>query len=155
MPYVGMTLHETVHYGLNASDSVGEEEWSTLSIFPRGFGRIHLGEERRVFNHVFWHQMHCIVSMQTAVRNRNNPFTHPPHIGHCLNYLRQTFLCAADHTLETGDFLKRDFEKDRIADTRMCRDWDMVERYLGGERIQKFFDWKHQYYPPRPSKVTT
>ncbi|KAF9445734.1 hypothetical protein P691DRAFT_805263 [Macrolepiota fuliginosa MF-IS2] len=143
---VSMTLEETVHYELNISDPVAEREWDSLMLYPRGFGRVHLGPERRVFNIVFWHQMHCLRSMERAIQNRSHPFSTPGHVRHCLNYLRQTFLCGADHTLEDGDFTIQNFEMERIADTRMCKDWEAVESTMN-RKILEFFDFRHGKHP--------
>lgn len=64
-------------------------------------------------------------------------FEEPDHLGkpshhviHCLQYLRQIFLCNADMTLEKGDFLKRNYTVDRVSETRKCRDWKTV-----GEKV--------------------
>jgi hypothetical protein len=53
--------------------------------------------------------------------------------------------------LEEGDFMDRDFEMQRIADTRMCRDWDTVQRVMD-ERMLRFFDWNHKQHPEIYSK---
>lgn len=141
-----MTLQETIHYDLNISDPVVEHEWDSLMLYPRGFGRVHLGSEHRVFNIVVWHQMHCLRAMERAIQNRSHPLSTPGHVRHCLNYLRQTFLCTADHTLEEGDFMRRNFEVQRVADTRICRDWELVESVMNRKMLE-FFDWKHGKHP--------
>ncbi|THV07186.1 hypothetical protein K435DRAFT_581864, partial [Dendrothele bispora CBS 962.96] len=56
---------------------------------------------------------------------------------HCLMYLRQIFLCNADLTLEDGDFTGKNYTTQRIADTRKCRDWSTVARWVNqNNRIQ-------------------
>lgn len=53
------------------------------------------------------------------------------HLEHCLNYLREVALCAADITLEPGDFTERNFDLHRTGATHMCRDpkrlYELVE----------------------------
>lgn len=135
--FVAMTLQETVHYPFNISDPDSEKEWETLFTNPVGLGRVHLGPDNRVFTNVFWHQMHCIREMERAIQDRSHPVSTPKHIRHCLNYLRQHFICDADYTLEEGDFMARDFELQRSSDTRLCRDWEIVYQTLE-RRVRKW-----------------
>ncbi|KAG7100297.1 hypothetical protein E1B28_002072 [Marasmius oreades] len=138
---VAMTLQETTHYSLNASDPITSAEWFTLMNNPYGFGRVNLGSNHRLLTVVFWHQMHCISEMARAIMNRSHPEAVRGHIQHCLNYLRQSFLCDADYMLEAGDFMERDFERERVADTRVCRNWEAVMQDME-HRMEVSVEWR-------------
>ncbi|KAG2081253.1 hypothetical protein BD769DRAFT_769329 [Suillus cothurnatus] len=92
---VAMTLHESVHFALNASDTESQLEWESLPTWPKIIGRTHLGPEHRVFVLVFGHQLHCLWMLQQALLdyNRDYPQVTYHHTHHCLNYLRQTLMC--------------------------------------------------------------
>ncbi|KAF8987613.1 hypothetical protein BDQ17DRAFT_1483898 [Cyathus striatus] len=136
LPLAALSLQESVHYNLNNSDPVSEEEWISIISHPFGLGRVHLGPNNRLFNNVFWHQLHCIREMDRAMKNRQDPHATPAHIRHCLNYLRQSFLCDADYALEWGDIMQRDFDQQRLEDTRVCRDWDVVFHHLENSMLK-------------------
>ncbi|KAG2123760.1 hypothetical protein DEU56DRAFT_745191, partial [Suillus clintonianus] len=123
---VAMTLHESVHFSLNASDAEARLEWENLPTWPKGFGRTRLGPQHRVFVMVFQHQHHCLWMLELALLGGNDPEASFHHINHCFNYLRQTLMCEAAYTLEMGDFMSVDHEKDRVGDTLVCRDWEKV-----------------------------
>ena len=128
---VAMTLHESVHFTLlTGSDPVIATEWESLASHPDGFGRTRLGPNHRLFVMTFYHQLHCIWKFQQALVDRSDPTASHHHVQHCLNYLRQTLLCEAAENVEEGDFMKRDFEQDRVGDTLICRDWEMVYNVL-------------------------
>jgi len=133
---VAMSLHESVHYSLNATDPVADLEWMTLAANPRGVGRTRLGPDHRLFVMTFHHQIHCLRQFQLALTDTSGSITHP-HLHHCFNYLRQTFLCVGADMLEKGDFMQRDYEKDRIGDDLVCQDWMRVYDVLD----QNYADW--------------
>lgn len=144
-----LTLQETEHFTLNASD---DAEWDLISSIPRGIGRTRLGEEKRVFVLTSIHQMHCLRRIQLALLTRStsdedgrvedDPLATPGHVSHCLNYLRQTILCDAAETLEKGDFMERDFfEGDRVGDTLVCRDWENAFGRFD-RRYEEWREWR-------------
>ncbi|THH21428.1 hypothetical protein EW146_g150 [Bondarzewia mesenterica] len=141
---IAMTLHESIHFALNSTDSVAHKEWTTISVYPEGFGRARLGPEHRLFVVSFYHQMHCLRQIQLGLLSRDDPIANPHHIQHCLNYLRQTFLCGAADSLEKGDFMKRNYEKDRVGDTLVCRDWEKVYGELG-ENYERWLGWREKW----------
>lgn len=59
-----------------------------------------------------------------------DPRVTPAHIGHCLSYIRQGVLCEPDLTLEPGDFEKREYNPGDTGATHVCRDWNMLYRYV-------------------------
>lgn len=124
---VALTLHESIHFTSNPSpNSTAEMAWATVDSHPRGLGRVHLGADHRVFNVAFYHQLHCLQAMHGGFIDRDHPRFTAGHIQHCLNYLRQSFLCEAADTLEPGDFLQRDYAVQRFGGTMVCDDWEMV-----------------------------
>lgn len=136
-----MTLQETSHYLFNASDPLSFREWETLTGYPGGLGRYHLGTDRRSFLATFYHQIHCIRQLNMAVLDKNDKIATPHHVNHCLQYLRQTMLCKAADTLENGDFMERNFETDRVGPEVMCVDWEAA--YSRHEDAwDKFTEWR-------------
>ncbi|CCM06170.1 uncharacterized protein FIBRA_08411 [Fibroporia radiculosa] len=141
---VAMTLHETVHYPLNTSDPLSDTEWRSLAIRPHGFGTPRLGPDHRMFVVTFFHQLHCIWKFHYTLLTPGHPGSSPDHDYHCLNYLRQTFMCESAESLELGDFMERDFEKERIGDTLVCKDWQKLYENL--ERDDKEWSaWAAQW----------
>ncbi|KAF5309819.1 hypothetical protein D9619_010305 [Psilocybe cf. subviscida] len=137
-----LTLQETVHYAFNTTDDPDSaKEWDQILDSPDGTGRIHLGPMHRTFVLAFYHQLHCIVELKEALVDRNSTWASPHHVNHCLQYLRQTFLCQASDKLEEGDFMERNFATDRQGPDVECYDWEKVYQEVGA-RWQVFVEWK-------------
>jgi hypothetical protein len=116
-----MVVEESVHYSITAPEAMNE--WLYNS--PLGTGSARLGPNKRGFFISMFHELHCFRLMRTALVSAPKPGL-IDHSFHCLNYLRQSALCASDTTLEPGDFMQRDFTLDRIGATHVCRDWDAI-----------------------------
>lgn len=116
---VEMILEESVHYSIDNVES--QEEWIYTSPFGTGSYRPD-GDYTSTFATMF-HQLHCLRMFRTHI---TNPAAHIGHSRHCLNYLRQNALCAADTTLEPGDFTQRNFTIERQGSSRTCQDWRIV-----------------------------
>lgn len=129
---VGMVLQESVHFNTNLSDPASNSEWKSLTTHPDGFGRTRLGPDHRLFVVTMFHQLHCLWVLHSGL-DGNTTTVPPHHVQHCLDYLRQTFLCEAADSLETGDFMQHDFSKGRISDVLVCRDWEAVYQALDGD----------------------
>ncbi|KAJ7585129.1 hypothetical protein C8J56DRAFT_949948 [Mycena floridula] len=131
LEYVAMTLQETVHFQLNQTGADGTviDDWRSLVMLPWK-ARVHVGPDQRLFNLVYFHQLHCLRELARTILPQGDRIHSHGHMMHCLHYLRQGFLCEADGRLEVGDFMLRDFESDRVADTLVCRDWEKVHNYL-------------------------
>jgi len=123
---IATTLHETTRLQIHGNDPIAKQEWDLLETLPRGYGRVRLGPDHRLFLISMFHQFHCLRAMEIRLRDRNSSYIDAEHYGHCLNYLRQTLLCDANDSLEEGDFIERNLEVDRIGDTAVCRDWEKV-----------------------------
>ena len=146
---VAMTLHESVRLSLNVSDSVAEQEWRQSTVMPDiGHGRVRLGPDHHIFVVAHLHQTHCLRVFQHALLGTpaviGESDGSPEHFNHCLDYLRRTFLCAADDTLERGDFLARNLEVDRIGDTLVCEDWEKVYASMG-QNYEEWTEWSREW----------
>ncbi|KAJ6464364.1 hypothetical protein C8R45DRAFT_1023826 [Mycena sanguinolenta] len=141
---VAMTLQESVHFTLNASDPVAADEWVLYSSIPKEFGRTRLGASQRVLVLTVSHQMHCLRRIHIALLNREDPLANSAHVHHCLNYLRQTLLCEAIDTVELGDFMEQDYELERIGGTLVCRDWGKAFDILDA-KYEEWLTWRETW----------
>jgi len=116
-----MVIEESVHYSITNPEAM--DEWLYNS--PFGTGSVRVGPNNRGFFISMFHKLHCLRLMRTALASEPKPGM-VEHSFHCLNYLRESALCASDTTLEPGDFMQREFTFDRIGAAHVCRDWDAV-----------------------------
>ncbi|KAG6853249.1 hypothetical protein C0991_005707 [Blastosporella zonata] len=126
LEHVATTLHETVRLQLYGDDPISMQEWQLLETLPKGYGRVRLGPEHRLFLIGMFHQFHCLRAMELRLRDKNSSYIDAEHYGHCLNYLRQTLLCDANNALEEGDFTVGGINVDRVGSTMVCRDWEKL-----------------------------
>jgi len=113
LPDAAMTMYESIHYSIEAPDNMSmaaaeaAAEWKLMSNTPTTFGRVRLGPEDRILLVTAWHFRHCLHSFQKTFAGLTDPASESAyyHASHCLNYLRQWFLCTAASNLEEGDFL--------------------------------------------------
>lgn len=82
--------------------------------------------------------MHCLSSLGHAFHH--DPNIDEAHVAHCLGYLRNAALCAADVTLEPGALGMRNFTERRSGATHICRDWKATEAWM----IKNWKEWKHR-----------
>ncbi|KAH9929375.1 uncharacterized protein B0H18DRAFT_208792 [Fomitopsis serialis] len=146
---VAMTLQESVHFSLNVSDHMANKEWDALDK-PRHFGSTHVGPQFRSVATVFGHQLHCLRTLHSGVLTKYGHSDEEPnyhHWQHCLNYLRQTFLCDAIDTLEEGDFMQRDYAAHRMGDNLLCRDWEAVFAALDRKQ-QEWLEFNIEWVAP-------
>ena len=95
-----------------------------------------------------FHQLHCVEKMRLALDNPDDPIATIPHLQHCMNFIRQMVLCAADTTLEPVDEVVRD-ESGREVGARAsgvgvahtCRDWAAVY-----ETVEQNWDEWQEYW---------
>lgn len=120
LEHVLMTVEESVHYSPKGWDS--DEDWFSLA--GSSVGYVRLGREDRLFVITMFHELHCLRMLNLAF----NPamVVSDAHIKHCLGYLRQMALCAADLTLERAGWENRNFGIIREGATHVCRDWSSV-----------------------------
>ena len=133
---IALVTEETVHYWPHMP-----EDWESMT--PAGSGGfVRLGPQKRLFGVAMYHQLRCLRVLQQATAPLNASvfkFDIPPpldNIGggvhHCLNYLRQMFLCAANLRLEplTQDRELGGVKTDGIGLEHRCRDWTVVRRQV-------------------------
>jgi hypothetical protein len=99
-----------------------DDRWYALT--TTGEGHVRLGPDDRIFAVTMYHELHCLRVLNLAFSKSH--VASVSHIKHCLGYLRQNALCAADLTLELGDFEQRDFDVERVGATHTCKDWSAV-----------------------------
>ncbi|KAF6746540.1 hypothetical protein DFP72DRAFT_634102 [Ephemerocybe angulata] len=104
------------------------------AVIPGYPGYIRLGPfPKRVFALPIYHQLHCLYEL-AKVLARSDPDAPGPkpvidwhashHTQHCLTYLRQQILCAADETLEDSSWMCGSYDGTRSAKkARKCKDW--------------------------------
>ncbi|KAI0663852.1 hypothetical protein C8Q70DRAFT_1050476 [Cubamyces menziesii] len=95
IPKVLVAMEETVHYPPlgNRSDA----EW--LSMAMPSFGYVRLGPEDRTFSLSILHELHCLRMLNLGLARDQSSLINLGHMKHCLNYLRQSTLCAPDLAL--------------------------------------------------------
>ncbi|KAF9475811.1 hypothetical protein BDN70DRAFT_813382 [Pholiota conissans] len=125
-------------YGIYADD-----DWASL--IPPDSGFVDLGPNHDMFSLSMYHQLHCLDVLRYGFASAKagalvypgNGTSVDHHVSHCLVYLREMILCAADTMLEPADTIVLDKEgKEHLGSTggnvvHRCRDWtqvrDMVE----------------------------
>lgn len=123
-PKVVLSMEESVRFTMNKPEAY--DEWLWTSTLYDG-GHVHLGPNGRLFSVAFTHELHCLRSLRKSLTMDSPPSgSHIGHVEHCLNMLRQQFLCAADTTLEPGDILARNFTSERLIGERRCADVEAV-----------------------------
>jgi len=95
---VAMILHDSKHYNLNDQDSASE----FAQLLPSGGHVVHLGEELSTHTISMFHQLKCLDIIREAYNSPLNSSMVLPQ--HCLNYLRQRFLCRPNLQLESARF---------------------------------------------------
>ncbi|KAI0354406.1 hypothetical protein OH77DRAFT_1481736 [Trametes cingulata] len=141
MPLLGartkvmMSVEESVRYGLHEPQS--HLEWLWMSTADDG-GNVHMGPNTRFFVIALTHQQHCLRGLRTSLDADEVPTGHALHHSeHCLSFLREQTLCAADITLEPGDAFARNFTAERWGGDRECMD---VEAFYG-TMWRQWTDW--------------
>ncbi|KAF9066948.1 hypothetical protein BDP27DRAFT_1267990 [Rhodocollybia butyracea] len=148
-----MALYDSTHFSLLPNTSsvldteykLADDEWEISVSKPDNVGRVRMGPENRVFVVAVSHQLHCLRRIQMALLDRDNPLGTSGHIKHCLNYLRQTFLCEAIEGTEQGDFMSQDYDSHEKyrgpVDDLACHDWERVYDAME-ENYGQWLEWK-------------
>lgn len=134
-----------------------DSDWASL--FPRGNGWVALGPKPEFYALSMYHQMHCLDAMRFAyAAAKSGTLTFPGngtgvdhHMNHCLTYLREGILCAADTTLERSSVQNKDGRLDHGATgmgmTHKCHDWVQVQKYLEEQYNETEFNDFSKYDP--------
>ncbi|KAK3386735.1 hypothetical protein B0H63DRAFT_468298 [Podospora didyma] len=106
-------------------------------------------EEGEIYSLSVTHQLHCLAVLRDVIikyeKRDKSRFAGDGHEYHCLDYIRQSVLCAGDTTLDYADerTVGPDGQVTRYGftganSTHQCRDWDaiksFVEEHRSGER---------------------
>lgn len=126
-------VEDSVHYRLQEVEA--KDEWNALGVI--GFGSVTYGPSHRPFYLPMFHQLHCLMSLRKNIVDGGSYERHKGHARHCLNYLREWILCQSDLTLETGDFMKRNFTWEKLGATHVCKDWNDI--YV--QTTNKWVEW--------------
>ncbi|THU91409.1 hypothetical protein K435DRAFT_674203, partial [Dendrothele bispora CBS 962.96] len=118
-----MTLQKSTHYAFDSPHKIMEQEWETLVDYPAGYGRVHLGSQKRMFLMTFYHQLHCVRELYRGIYNIHDTSATFGHVDHCIQYLRQTLLCSATAILEEGDFME---SPESAGSDLFCWDWETI-----------------------------
>lgn len=139
---VAMRMAGATRYKLGTSE--GAEEWKKL--MPSGGHLVHIAapdsESPKAETHTstLFHQLKCLDIIREQYISR--PAEVPPSglTRHCMNYLRQIFLCRPALWLESTKNVRGVASRDYDA---VCRDWTKV--YEEAERNHEaYVKWKNQ-----------
>ncbi|RDX40718.1 hypothetical protein OH76DRAFT_307606 [Lentinus brumalis] len=115
---VPTSIEESVRYGIQEPEA--SYEWAYNAPVGEG-GNVRLGPNHRLFVTSFAHQLHCLLTFRTLLNDEGIPDGRALHHSeHCLSFLRQHTLCAADTTLEPDDTFSRNFTSQRVIADRKC-----------------------------------
>ena len=128
-----MPIEETIHYSINETEAEAEWLWTATV----GDGNVRLGSNQRFFSLAMVHEQHCMRWMRRALQADQLDKHQEGHMAHCLNYLRQFALCAADTTLEPADILRRNRTKERWSADHVCIDWPAIYATMRAN----YLDW--------------
>ena len=91
-----------------------------------------------------FHQLHCLGTIRNVIHTLSEGIIHQKdllsHVEHCLDYVRQALMCAADTTVEWPAFVREDANGTVQSGTdgngiqHKCRDWDAVVNFALRER---------------------
>ena len=160
------TPNETFYKALGAGK---EEDWESLFPYGSGFVRVDdpqqfglsggyplessTSETTESFCVSVFHQLHCLNSIRFQLENpgktheghghdKLSAHANELHVAHCLDYLRQSIMCAGDMSLESAVTDKNGKLIQAVSGwgaTHTCKAWDEVFEYT--ERINA---WGHR-----------
>ncbi|KAJ5132553.1 hypothetical protein N7448_006711 [Penicillium atrosanguineum] len=128
----------------SAEDAVRDPSWQKL--LPSGGGFLFVQESDGTvqgYGVSMFHQLHCLSMIRDMLLGQPMSHAHEAsdwsqdsmHWLHCLDYLAQGVLCAADDTLEKPGFTKNVEGKlvkgiDGMNHTHQCRDWAQLREVV-------------------------
>jgi hypothetical protein len=126
LPLVNMAVYDDeFHYQMKGPRA--DYEWATIR--PPNGGDVFLPDpsssNSTLYTVSLWHQLQCLNHIRTVlVQGDNDP--NNTDTSHCFHYLRQSFLCAGDLTLEEGGGSMVGPVAPEANATHTCRDWTRV-----------------------------
>lgn len=140
---VALEVVDSDRYGME-----DDNDWASVIPFGHGFVRLGEDDDQAYYAISMYHQMHCLNSfrkMFNGHRNASRAEHDGAHALHCLTYLRQMVLCAADISLEPA-FSTRNVDG-RLTQaaygtgvTHQCQDWVQVRKYAE----ENYLTWKDE-----------
>ena len=119
-PRVVMSIEESTRYSVTAPEA--DLEWFWTSTLDDKH-HIRVGPNHRMGIISLFHQQHCLGKLRIALAQESVPGGYiRNHCEHCLSFMREHILCAADITLESGDAFARNFTAERVTGERECMD---------------------------------
>ncbi|KAF7799953.1 hypothetical protein EIP86_011196 [Pleurotus ostreatoroseus] len=144
-----MSLYESIHFPLAYNETAGDRDWASIVAYTRE-GRLQFGSQKRAFMPAYFHQFHCLRGIQRNIvfpgdRGDVNLLKAPDeHVHHCLNYLRQLFICSAADSIEKGDFMDSSFDEGIVGGDLICQDWETVFREME-RNYDEFEEWNARW----------
>ncbi|KAI0700859.1 hypothetical protein C8T65DRAFT_709614 [Cerioporus squamosus] len=130
-PHVVMSIEESVRYGISEPQSYLEWLWTSTADDD---GNVHFGPTHRFGVPSLTHQQHCLRGLRAMLADVDRLEGHDlHHAEHCLSFLREHTLCAADVTLEPGDAFERNFTAERVMNDRRCLDAEAFYASMWGQ----------------------
>ncbi|KAF3763254.1 hypothetical protein M406DRAFT_279313, partial [Cryphonectria parasitica EP155] len=148
--------YDTSYAPMNTSEFFTDEvlqKWNNLMPIGMGFQwvndtykynnlphPIQWYEGMTVFTTSVTHQIHCLFTIAQTYSGLSSghpiPEDHHWHMIHCIAYMRQAVLCAADTALEgkATTFPDDNSGSDGWDATHVCKDYDQVKSYLESVR---------------------
>ncbi|KAH9943879.1 hypothetical protein B0H21DRAFT_779556 [Amylocystis lapponica] len=135
-----LTAENSVRYTVDANESAYEWLWTA----PVGDHNVHLGARHRYFAVGMAHELHCLRRLRGVLQADGIvEGKERGHSLHCLNYLRQGALCAADATLEPLEFVAPNGSAGRTGGTHVCMDWPAAYEAIADNWNEwQTADWK-------------
>ena len=126
-PDVAMFIDETDHY--NSSGPTADVEFDLLVPIEGLTIQLRNNKEegesgfpKQTYAMTMFHQLWCLDTLRQAHASRNITY----RVQHCLNYLRQTFLCQCDLHLEAFYDQREPRVLVNVPIDYRCRDWSVV-----------------------------
>ncbi|THU88502.1 hypothetical protein K435DRAFT_830537 [Dendrothele bispora CBS 962.96] len=124
-----MTLQRSTRYAFDFPHNITYQEWETLVDHPAGYGRVHLGSQKRMFLMAFYHQLHCVRELYRGIYDIHDTSATFSHVDHCIH---------AAASLEEGDFME--LPESTGADL-FCWDWEAIYQGINASWMA-FESWK-------------
>ena len=119
-----------------------DDDWA--SNIPMDSEFVDIGPNHDLYSLSMFHQLHCLDAMRyafaaakaSALVFSGNGTGVEHHVTHCLVYLREMVLCAADTTLEPADAVVLDkLGNEHLGSTgdnviHRCRDWTQIREVV-------------------------
>ena len=108
-----------------------------------------------------FHQLHCLASFRHTLQQASEgadigtDWTDNRHWPHCLHYLRQSILCAADDTIELAAVINgtKSHFISGARDVRQCRNSNALYELMDNRGVVKHFGIVEEIQEPPPASL--